>query len=97
MQICWPILQHWPWVHCSAIGSHVVPHMPQLLMSVCVSTHEVSHATFGIAQTTLHAPATHDHIPPPMIAPASWPQMFPHLPQFVLSVYGSTHVFPQRV
>jgi hypothetical protein len=74
---------------------HALPHMPQLSMSLCVSTHAPVHSTFGIGHTIEHDPFVHFHWPPPMIMPASPPpHAWPHLPQFMSSVFGSTHDIP---
>jgi hypothetical protein len=44
-----------------------------------------------------HVELVHAHIPPPVGWPASLPQIVPHFPQFVMSVFVSTHVAPHLV
>jgi hypothetical protein len=97
LQAFCPVGQHKPSVHCS-IDPQTVPHIPQLSMSVFVSTHAPPHAVFPIGHTTAHDPLTHDHVPPPMIVPASAPpHVLPHFPQFALSDFTSTHALPHFV
>jgi hypothetical protein len=71
--------------------------MPQLLMSVVVSTHAPMHSFVVppslIGQTIEHVPFVHAHFPPPMIGPASAPpQTVPHMPQLFVSSFVSTHM-----
>ena len=76
---------------------HDVPHMPQFSLSVFMSTHAPAHSVLPIGHWIAHVPFAHVHVPPPMIAPASLPQTLPHLPQFALSVFASTHTAPHFV
>src|SRR5258706_12053745 len=89
LQTVSPILQQSLWRHCSPI-MHGLVHMPQLSMSVCKSTQAPPHSAFPIGHTIAHDPLMHFHVPPPMMAPASAPQVCPHLPQLLSSVLVST-------
>jgi hypothetical protein len=77
-------------VHVSPI-MHAVPHMPQFSLSTLVSTQAPEHSVLPIGQMIPHVPMLQPYIPPPGIMPASFPQIVPHFPQFVLSVFVSTH------
>jgi hypothetical protein len=97
LQALLPVGQHKPSVH-SSIDPQAVPHIPQFAMSVFVSTQAPLQWLLPIGHTTEHDPFTHDHVPPPMIVPSSAPpHVLPHLPQFALSDFTSTHVLPHFV
>jgi hypothetical protein len=46
-----------------AVDGHALPHVPQLLGSVCVSTQPPPH--------TIGVPVGHMHVPPLQVAPAA--------------------------
>src|SRR5689334_22258918 len=93
-QTCWPMSQHRPCMHVWFMP-HALSHVPQLLTSVCVSTHafmsqSVVVPASPIGHTIVHAPFTHCHLPPPGIAPPSPPpQTVPHFPQLARSLFVS--------
>jgi hypothetical protein len=62
---------------------HAIPHIPQFIASVCVSTHAPPHTTPPLGQA---------HFPPSHAIPAG--QAAPHAPQFIASVCVSTHAAP---
>jgi hypothetical protein len=61
---------------------HFVPHAPQLLTSVFVSTH--------FPPQLIKVP-TQAHLPPKQARPLAVSQVMPQAPQFALSECGSTH------
>jgi hypothetical protein len=95
--------------HCPLVQAtppaQVVPHEPQLRLSVCVSTHAVvllpNIVDVHAVPPSPHAipasppPSEPAHVPPEQ----TWlpPHLFPHPPQLPLSVCVLVHVEPQSV
>jgi hypothetical protein len=67
---------------------HSVPHAPQFVVLVCVSTHCPAQFTSGDVQLTTHCP-------PWQTLPS--PQALPQAPQWLLLVCVFTQDVPQRV
>jgi hypothetical protein len=76
---------HIPFVHCWPPGQRV-PQLPQLLLSVCVLVQVLLH---------IESPMGHVHIPPLQVAPDG--HALPHVPQWEVSVWRSTHALLQSV
>lgn len=75
---------HVPLVHVSDVA-HALPHVPQLLLSVCVSTHDPEQS---VPVPHWHALLTH-------VAPLG--HALPHVPQLDESLVVSTHIPPHTV
>jgi hypothetical protein len=65
---------------------HLLPQAPQLLKSLCRSTHAPEQSV---------SPLGHPHVPPLQTWPV--PQAWPQLPQLPASVWRSTHPLEQSV
>jgi hypothetical protein len=75
-------IAHLPAVHTSPT-EHVLPHVPQLALSVCVL------AQVPLGQTTIPGPQLGLHCPPEHAWPAG--HALPQPPQLALSVWGFVH------
>jgi hypothetical protein len=73
---------------------HSLPHAPQWLSSVWVSTHVLSQFSCGDVHDTViwHVPLV-----PFGVQVSFAPHVVPHAPQFASSVVGSTHVLLQLI
>ncbi len=81
------VTPHWPLEHiCPA--RHVVPHVPQFVLSVWVLTQVPPHAVPFPGQVSWQVPATQS-----MDIPQAWP----HDPQFEVSVATLTQKLPHRL
>jgi hypothetical protein len=82
-----PMLGHWhmPFMQFAPIGQ-AVPHVPQFISSVCVSTQ--------LLPQTL-PPSAQLHLPALQVSGAA--QAIPHMPQLLLSLCVSTHWVPHTV
>jgi hypothetical protein len=69
-------------------AAHFMPHMPQLLTSVCVLTHEPAQLVCPVVHVVVQAPAE-------QTCPAA--HFMPHMPQLAASVWRLAHVPSQSV